>query len=191
LSAGINETALWVATPVSLDALGLGSLLALCADQPTGRRLLNRLGLISIPLALITLGLVPLVGDRLWLSYVVNETVVGLALAGLVGKTAEGFGGLPGRLLSLRPVQYVGKISYGIYLYHLFALQAFFKLLGVAGLPLLDKGPVLFLIVASMTMAMAALSWKFLEQPFNGLKRHFPYELGASGGPQEVLTQSN
>ena len=54
-----------------------------------------------------------LVDDRLWLSYVVNETVVALALVGLVGKTAEGFGGLPGRLLSLRPVQYVGKISYG------------------------------------------------------------------------------
>jgi peptidoglycan/LPS O-acetylase OafA/YrhL len=96
LLAGINETALWVATPVSLDALGLGSLLALCADQPAARRRLNRLGLISIPLALITLGLVLLVDDRLWLSYVVNETVVALALAGLVGKTAEGFGGLPG-----------------------------------------------------------------------------------------------
>jgi peptidoglycan/LPS O-acetylase OafA/YrhL len=56
-------------------------------------------------------------------------------------------------------------------------------------LPLLDKGPVLFLIATSMTVVMAALSWKFLEQPFNRLKRHFPYE--APGGPQEVLTQSS
>ncbi len=101
---------------------------------------------VSIPLALIILGVVSLVNDRLWLSYVVNETVVALA---------------------------------------------FWKLLGVARQPLLDKGPVLFLIVASMTVAMAALSWKFLEQPFNGLKRHFPYEPDVSSGPQEVLTQSN
>jgi peptidoglycan/LPS O-acetylase OafA/YrhL len=152
---------------------------------------LIKLGLISIPLALIILGVVSLVNDRLWLSYVVNETVVALALACLVRKTAEGFGGLPGRLLSLRPLQYLGRISYGIYLYHLFVLQAFWKLLGVARQPLLDKGPVLFLIGASMTVAMAALSWKFLEQPFNGLKRHFPYEPEASGGPQEVLTPSS
>ena len=149
--------------------------MALCADQPAAWRRLTRLGLISIPLAL-TLGVVLLVYDRLWLGYVVNETVGALALAYLVAKTAEGFGGLTGRLLSLRPLQYVGKISYGIYLYHLFALQVFWKLLRVAHLPPLDNGPVLFLIVTLMTVAMAALSWKFLEQPLNGLKRHFPYQ---------------
>lgn len=103
----------------------------------------------------------------------------------------EGFGGLPGSLLSLRPLQYVGKISYGIYLYHLFVLAVFFKFLDLAHLPLLDKGPVLFLIATSMTVAMAALSWKFLEQPFNRLKRHFPYEPEAPGRPQQVLTQSS
>jgi peptidoglycan/LPS O-acetylase OafA/YrhL len=175
LLAGVNETALWVATPASLDALGLGSLVALCADQPAAWRRLTRLGLISVPLA-FTLGVVLLVYDRLWLGYVVNETVVVLALAYLVAKTAQGFGGLTGRLLSLPPLQYVGKISYGIYLYHVFVLQAFWRLLSVARLPLLDKGPLLFLIVTSMTVAMAALSWKFLEQPLNGLKRYFPYE---------------
>jgi hypothetical protein len=71
-------------------------MLALCADQPAARRRLTRLDLISIPLALITLGLVLLVDDRLWLSYVINETVVALALTCLVGKTAEGFDGLSG-----------------------------------------------------------------------------------------------
>ena len=102
--------------------------------------------------------------------------MVALALAYLVAKTAEGFDGPTGRLLSLPPLQYVGKISYGIYLYHVFVLQAFWRLLSVARLPLLDKGPLLFLIVTSITVAMAALSWKFLEQPLNGLKRYFPYE---------------
>src|SRR6201984_2088865 len=47
LVACINGTALGGATPASLDALGLGSLLALCADQPAARRRLTRLGLIS------------------------------------------------------------------------------------------------------------------------------------------------
>jgi peptidoglycan/LPS O-acetylase OafA/YrhL len=190
LWAGVNETALYVATPASLDALGMGSLLALCADQPAAWRRMTRLGLISIPLTLITFGVL-LVNDQPWLNYVVYETGVAVAFACLVGKTAAGFSGLPGKLLSLRPLQYVGKISYGIYLYHLFVVEAFWKLLGIARLPLLDKGPVLFLIMASTTVAMAALSWKFLEQPFNSLKRHFPYEPEASGGPQEVVTQSN
>ena len=182
--AGINHIALYVATPFSLDALGLGSMLALCADQPTAWRRLTGLGLIWIPLTLISLGVV-LVNDQLWLNYLVNETGVAVALACLVGKTAKGFGGLPGRLLSLRPLQYVGKISYGIYLYHLFVLAAFWKLLEVAHLPRLDRGPVLFLIATPTTVAMAALSWKFLERPLNDLKRHFPYQPEASGGPAE------
>ena len=144
----------------------------------------TRLGLISIPLALI-LGVIRLVYNRLWLSYVVNETVVALALAYLVAKTAEGFDGPTGRLLSLPPLQYVGKISYGIYLYHLFVLQAFWKFLSVAHLPLLDKGPLLFLILTPTTVAMAALSWKLLEEPLNGLKRHFPYQPeGLRGGAE-------
>ena len=65
-------------------------------------------------------------------------------------------------------------------------LQVFsWKLLSVAHLPPLDKGPVLFLIVTSVTVAMAALSWKFLEQPLNGLKRHFPYQPeGLQGGAE-------
>jgi peptidoglycan/LPS O-acetylase OafA/YrhL len=151
---------------------------------------MTRLGLISIPLTLITFGVL-LVNDQPWLNYVVYQTGVAVAFACLVGKTAAGFSELPGKLLSLRPLQYVGKISYGIYLYHLYVVEAFWKLLGIAHLPLPDKGPVLFLIMASTTVAMAALSWKFLEQPFNSLKRQFPYEPEASGGPQEVVTQSN
>jgi peptidoglycan/LPS O-acetylase OafA/YrhL len=158
-------------------------LVALCADQPAAWRRLTRLGLISIPLALI-LGVILLVYDRLWLNYVVNETVVALALAYLVAKTAQGFDGLTGRLLSLPPLQYVGKISYGIYLYHLFVLQAFWKFLSVP-LALLDKGPLLFLILTPTTVAMAALSWKLLEQPLNGLKRRFPYQPeGLQGGAE-------
>jgi peptidoglycan/LPS O-acetylase OafA/YrhL len=57
-----------------------------------------------------------------------------------------------------------------------FVLQAFWKLLSVAHLQPLDNGPVLFLVVTSMTVVMVAPSWKFLEQPLNGLKRHFPYQ---------------
>jgi peptidoglycan/LPS O-acetylase OafA/YrhL len=71
-------------------------------------------------------------------------------------------------------------------------LQAFLKLPSVAHLPLLDKGPLLFLILASATVAMATLSWKFLEQLLNGLKRHFPYQpeglLGGAGSSFVVFT---
>jgi hypothetical protein len=41
---------------------------ALCADQPDAWRRFIRLGLISIPLALIILGVVSLANDRLWLK---------------------------------------------------------------------------------------------------------------------------
>jgi hypothetical protein len=93
----------------SFDALGLGSLVALCANQPAPWPRLAKFGLISIPLALI-LGLILLVYDRPWLSYV-NETVVALALAYLPAKAAQGFGGLTGRLLSLSSLHMSARLA--------------------------------------------------------------------------------
>jgi peptidoglycan/LPS O-acetylase OafA/YrhL len=37
----------------------------------------------------------------------------------LIYRAAEGFTGIPGILLTRRPLLYIGKISYGIYIYHL------------------------------------------------------------------------
>lgn len=66
---------------------------------------------------------------------------------------------VPGRLLSLRPMVWVGLISYSLYLWH-WPLFVFAKLVN---LELTREWQIL---VLGMSFLMAWLSWKFVETPF-------------------------
>ena len=46
------------------------------------------------------------------------ELAFGLFFGSLIVNAANGFQGISGKILELRPLQYLGKISYGIYVYH-------------------------------------------------------------------------
>jgi len=64
----------------------------------------------------------------------------------------------------LRPVNYLGETSYGIYLWHMFAVELFVFRLGWGGLSAL-------IAVLAVTIALAALSWHAFEKPFMRLAR--------------------
>ena len=57
----------------------------------------------------------------------------------------------------LAPLLYIGKISYGIYLWHLPVIHAFMK----TGLP---RSRMAVLAILS-TLLLASLSWHFFEKP--------------------------
>ena len=89
--------------------------------------------------------------------------------AWLVLAAARGFGGLAGRVLGARPLAYVGKVSYGVYVFHAFALVL--DRVGLAGFhPLLRCAAYL-----AFTLVVAELSWRFFESRINALKERFPY----------------
>jgi peptidoglycan/LPS O-acetylase OafA/YrhL len=94
--------------------------------------------------------------------------------AWLVLAAARGFGGFFGRVLTLRPLLYVGKVSYGVYVFHAFAL-----LLDRVGLarfhPLLRCA-----VYLGFTLVVAELSWRWFESRINALKERFPYEKPAA-----------
>ena len=58
----------------------------------------------------------------------------------------------------LRPVDDLGEVSYGIYLWHLFAVQLFVYTLAM------KEAPALVAVVA-LTVLMSAASWRWLEKP--------------------------
>jgi peptidoglycan/LPS O-acetylase OafA/YrhL len=67
------------------------------------------------------------------------------------------------RLLSLRPVVFVGLISYSLYLWHWPVIVYARNLLGG------DPGPVGTAALIALSGALAVLSWHFVEKPFRGL----------------------
>jgi peptidoglycan/LPS O-acetylase OafA/YrhL len=85
---------------------------------------------------------------------------VGAALIIAAGKSGES---IVGRALSLRPMVFLGMISYSFYLWHwpLIVFQGTDGLLIRGFSPRVTK---LALIFASL--ALATLSWRFVEQPF-------------------------
>ena len=75
---------------------------------------------------------------------------------------------LAGRLLSLRPAVFVGLISYSAYLWH----QPLFAFARIAMPSQPGPGPMLALSAAAL--GLAALIWRYVEQPFRDRSRFGP-----------------
>jgi peptidoglycan/LPS O-acetylase OafA/YrhL len=109
------------------------------------------------------------------------------AIEGAIKGYKNGFGNFLSHRISL----YIGKISYGIYLWHLLVPVMFWKLYNdvyaylnkehpyffsihhaaiISFEKILTSNAVCFFIYAVLTIAAAAISWNIIEQPFNKLK---------------------
>ena len=140
----------------------------------------------------LSLVIVPLIafGQLAYLPWSIVDFLAVIPMGYLVLASSLGMTGVAGRTLNHPALRYLGKISYGIYLWHLFACALLFKFvppfLSVAA----DPGPVQFFGAGSLTIIIAALSWHFLESPLNALKRHIPYAKRAVGAvPPAALKQ--
>lgn len=102
----------------------------------------------------------------------VNLKAIGSTLISLpmVIMAIKGYRGFLGKFMSNKVLIYIGKISYGIYLYH----SLVFLLMRQAGInitnPLL-KNTVGFLFL----LLISSISWYFFEKPINNLKKYFLY----------------
>ena len=69
-------------------------------------------------------------------------------------------------ILELPILQYIGKISYGVYIFHFLVRE----------IDLHSKSPdERFLVLSIQSLGLASLSWHTFEYPINSLKCHFPY----------------
>jgi peptidoglycan/LPS O-acetylase OafA/YrhL len=75
-------------------------------------------------------------------------------------------------LLGNRPIVYIGKISYGIYVYHMYSGRILDTI--VPAWRALSY-PLILTSIFATTMLVATASWFLFEKPINGLKRHFKY----------------
>ena len=161
----VPMVARWVLPFGSLDSLAAGAALGWCG----GYLRATRVGwlLTAICLAMLALAAVLRAGDPTQLRSVLVEPLEAGAFAILVARTVTGFDGGIGRFLSLPGLAFAGRISYGLYIYHALVAIVFNRWLP-SSLRFVITIPSLRLMVFGMaTVGVAAVSWRFLEQPIN------------------------
>lgn len=181
-----------------MDALGLGALLAICAHREargargglSAERLSFLAAAIGAPLFFFAQGYRYQVGLTATddLAYrIPGDIGLGLASLTLVYLATTRGPSLIRRALELPPVRYVGRISYGIYLYHLFLIPIGRDFARRFDLAELNRGSRMFFLYSATSLLLAALSWWLIEKPINAQKKRFPYPPKARGPEAAVL----
>ncbi len=133
--------------------------------------------------ALLGLGLIA--GSALLYSN--DTTFPGLAAlpptlgAALVIWSGAGGGSIAARALSTRPLVFLGKISYSLYLWH-FPLLAFGFYVGLG-----DPPPVAIAGLVALALLLSVLSWIFVEQPARRAGAMLPWRRVAGSAAAGVL----
>jgi peptidoglycan/LPS O-acetylase OafA/YrhL len=105
----------------------------------------------------------------------IGLAVTAVAAAGLVAGAATGAGE---RVLAWRPLAYLGIISYGLYLWHRPLMRAFTDS-GLGGVPWAVA------VMFALSIGLAFLSRRFIEDPFLALKnRYFSSTAAPTTGPR-------
>jgi peptidoglycan/LPS O-acetylase OafA/YrhL len=140
------------------SAIGLGSLLALLLHRPVGFALFRRwLGYRAAPPLLLLLALLELYSNRtphFWFH---------LTLVLLVGATVVRADHFLCPVLGWRPVEWVGRVSYGIYLLHVAAVSLVHRLLPASG------AASAFLLAFLLSVLLASASYHAFEMPLRRL----------------------
>jgi peptidoglycan/LPS O-acetylase OafA/YrhL len=177
-----NGTTVTTPTVSNLDSLALGALLAWHvhhhADQVEQRRRWLTLGLLAGCAIILVNWYLSYVVQRGWLLFTVTEaTSAALIGAWLVNQAASSKRDIGNRLLSWSPIAYLGKISYGLYLYHFVLIYAFRNHDGLNWISQRTgrEGQLFFVVVAAASILSASVSWHFFERGINSLKRFYPY----------------
>lgn len=110
-------------------------------------------------------------------------TILGVEIVacGLVALVLARAGGPGLAWLRLRPLVYLGQISYGLYMYHILVFWGIDALLKGVAPPLLIAA-----IELALSVAVASLSWRFIERPILGWKERFDYRNQTNPEPRHV-----
>jgi peptidoglycan/LPS O-acetylase OafA/YrhL len=176
LLGGYNTRTVGRLLPGNLILLGAGCLLAAvsyrsgranCFDwyTPTLHRWFTVAALSALSLAILCWGLFPKEGGLV--RYFTNDLLCGAFYAWLVLQGAIGVRGILTPIFGSGVLQYIGRISYGLYLVHNWMPDIVTRLFGP--MPKYQAAP----LVLAGTFGVCALSWQFFEKPIMGFKRYF------------------
>ncbi len=170
----------------SFDSLGVGALLAFLSryknTKPFSVEQFARASawigvstLIVLEILRRVIGEIPLMSA---LQIGLKGTALALVYGWIVRRASLGLHGPVGALLQWRPVAYMGKISYGIYMFNPFMFSLLSWALGWVGIESILNVPVIRLgLLLLLTVSLAAVSWEYFEGPINALRRYVRYDV--------------
>lgn len=189
-AAGHNGNTIQTLLFANMTELGCGSMLAICCYRgkkaydfswytPRAHAYFSGLSALCL-LEAISMWL--LVGKAGPYRYYINDAICAVPCVWLILNAAIGFRGAAGKVFDNPILQYVGRISYALYLTHNFVPKILVKVIGP--MPRWEMG-LLSLII---TFVLCSLSWRYFERPILGLKRHFEPRGKAGIKPQNPET---
>jgi peptidoglycan/LPS O-acetylase OafA/YrhL len=172
---GYNTREVTRLLPGNLILLGAGCLLAVVSYRqgransfdwhtPTVRRGFDIAAWLCLALAVLSWMLFPKDG---MIRYYTNDLLCGTFYAWLVLRAALGIEGILRPVFDSGGLQYIGRISYGLYLVHNWMPDIVTRFFGP--MPKAQAAP----LVLALTFAVCTLSWHFFEKPVLSLKRFF------------------
>jgi len=177
LQFGISEFYRWIMLPGSLDTFAIGGFLAWLKKGP---------GLPKLPREHPGLGFLFLLMAGLWFlnRYIrvgptnpwvdgLPEVLEGIVAGYLLIGSVHGWRGVIGQILSWNPLRYIGRISYGIFVYHLLLLFFCEPYLSRYGVGPDGAAWPWALLMLGVTILVSALSWHFIEQPTSKAANRF------------------
>lgn len=166
--------------PGSADAFGLGAIWAwLTTARPAQADAFRKRLPYGALLALLAFaGLQLLPGDNL-LTVVFMRFLVSVMALYVIAGASRGFGGIGGIILNNSILQYVGRISYGVYVFHMIVpgvlMKLVYRVMNRLHLPT-DFSPNFHRLFALLAViAVASASYYVLEKPINNLKKRISY----------------
>ena len=160
----------WVTLLGCIDSFAVGGLVAYLSRSQIldrmwrSKRLLFAMPLIACACFFLGRALMTLPEGNVCLA--LTESVDAVFLAWVLAAALHGMNDRYARLLSWSPLVYLGKISYGIYVYHVFIIILVSPLLVPYGLDESHYAAIRILLLFILTVTISSLSWHFFERPF-------------------------
>jgi len=169
----MNNVSFWSAymNPLgALDALALGALLAYLFTFKVDwlkKMLYNPFVMVIVISQMVFCIHLFYVPNYSFIHNIGIRTSFGLFSMWLIGRATFGFTGVMGFILDSRPLRYIGKISYAIYLFHPFVP----KMLHSFKYP--ENINLRFLLYSIVTIILASASWYLFESRILKFKERF------------------
>ncbi|MBK9332811.1 MAG: acyltransferase [Ignavibacteria bacterium] len=154
-----------------IDAFSLGALLAYARNYIDKNIDLNKGVYLYVLYGVFLLMIILMFFEINVIDVAMSKFCISVIALFMVSKLSLGAGGIWKLILENKFIIYIGKISYGMYIFHTF-IPAIYTALKI---PPAKSLIVMFVIYFLMLLIISSVSWYLLEKPINSLKKKFSY----------------